>query len=337
MAEQSVSSAYARAMLEFAVMRGAPREALLEVLRVEAAQLDDRDVRVPFARYVDLVRAAKKLSRDDALALHFGEAVTMARISIVGLIGQASETMIEAFAQLNRYVRLVVDVACAGEDRFELRRERGGVWMVDTRIDPGSFPELTESAFAQIVSRPPGAGLPHMALEVHVTHAAPAYVAEYERIFKSPIVFQAPWNAVRLDQAVINHRVGLLPRFVFGVLIEHAETLLQELESATTLRGQVEKLLLPNLHTGQASVDATAAELGVSRQTLYRNLKSEGVTFEQVLDDLRCRMALHYLRGKKTSVHDTAYLVGFSDPAAFSRAFKRWTGTTPGKVQNDQG
>jgi AraC-like DNA-binding protein len=52
-----------------------------------------------------------------------------------------------------------------------------------------------------------------------------------------------------------------------------------------------------------------------------------------VLDDLKRRMALHYLQGKKASVTDTAYLVGFSDPASFSRAFKRWTGTTPGKTQ----
>jgi AraC-like DNA-binding protein len=53
------------------------------------------------------------------------------------------------------------------------------------------------------------------------------------------------------------------------------------------------------------------------------------VTYKQVLDDLRHRMALEYLRGRKVSVHEAAYLVGFSEPAAFSRAFKRWTGTTP--------
>ena len=67
----------------------------------------------------------------------------------------------------------------------------------------------------------------------------------------------------------------------------------------------------------------------LSRQTPFRQLKAEGTTFEKVLDELRCQLALQYLRGKKASVNETAYLVGFSEPAAFSRAFKRWTGSSP--------
>jgi AraC-like DNA-binding protein len=56
-----------------------------------------------------------------------------------------------------------------------------------------------------------------------------------------------------------------------------------------------------------------------------------------VLDELRHKLAVHYLRGRKTSVNETAYLVGFSEPAAFSRAFKRWTGATPGSVRQVTG
>jgi AraC-like DNA-binding protein len=76
-------------------------------------------------------------------------------------------------------------------------------------------------------------------------------------------------------------------------------------------------------------MDTIAEKMSTSRQTLYRNLKAEGVTYEQVLDELRHRMALNFLAGKKVSVNETAYLVGFSEPAAFSRAFKRWTGSSP--------
>ncbi|MDP1020265.1 helix-turn-helix domain-containing protein, partial [Klebsiella pneumoniae] len=70
-------------------------------------------------------------------------------------------------------------------------------------------------------------------------------------------------------------------------------------------------------------MDAVAAELGFSRQTLLRRLKAEGATYEQVLDELRSRMASHYLDGRKVSISETAYLLGFSDRAAFTHAFKR--------------
>jgi AraC-like DNA-binding protein len=73
----------------------------------------------------------------------------------------------------------------------------------------------------------------------------------------------------------------------------------------------------------------------ISRQTLFRQLKAEGTTFEAVLDEMRHRLALQYLRGKKVSVNEAAYLVGFSEPAAFSRAFKRWTGISPRETRRD--
>ena len=76
-------------------------------------------------------------------------------------------------------------------------------------------------------------------------------------------------------------------------------------------------------------MEAIAACLGIGRQTLFRRLKQEGTTFEHVLDELRHKLALHYLAGERASVHETAYLVGFSDRSAFSRAFKRWTGRSP--------
>jgi AraC-like DNA-binding protein len=108
---------------------------------------------------------------------------------------------------------------------------------------------------------------------------------------------------------------------------------MQALETEGTARAQVERLLMPVLHTGEGNIETIAAKLGVSRQTLWRNLRHECVTFEQVLDDLRRKMALEYLAARKVSVHETAYLVGFSDPAAFSRAFKRWTGKNPSEMR----
>jgi AraC-like DNA-binding protein len=93
-------------------------------------------------------------------------------------------------------------------------------------------------------------------------------------------------------------------------------------------RSEVERRLEPLLASGEIGIERVARDLGYSRQTLYRRLKAEGVTYEQLLDGLRKRLALRFMRDG-LSVKDAAYRLGFSDPAAFSRAFKRWTGSSP--------
>ncbi len=113
-----------------------------------------------------------------------------------------------------------------------------------------------------------------------------------------------------IDPTWAAHRVARLPRYAFGVLTEHADALLRDLEGSKSVRGRVEGLLMPVLHTGNANMDAVAGKLGMSRQTLFRKLKAEGATFEKVLDELRHRMAADYLGARKVSVNETAYLVG---------------------------
>ena len=93
-------------------------------------------------------------------------------------------------------------------------------------------------------------------------------------------------------------------------------------------RSEVERRLEPLLASGEVGIERLARDLGYSRQTLYRRLKAEGITYEQLLDGLRRRLGLRFMR-EGLSVKDAAYRLGFSDPAAFSRAFKRWTGSSP--------
>ncbi len=97
----------------------------------------------------------------------------------------------------------------------------------------------------------------------------------------------------------------------------------------SAFRSEVERRVEPMLASGPVRIDQVARELGCSRQTLYRRLKAEGVTFAGLLDGLRHRLALRFVREQKLSVKETAWRLGFSDPAAFSHAFKRWTGTSP--------
>ena len=104
-------------------------------------------------------------------------------------------------------------------------------------------------------------------------------------------------------------------------------------QTPNSLRRRVEAQLEPMLESGEVSLDRLASELGMSRATLQRRLKAEGTSFEAMLDGLRQRLARRYLRKDNYSVKKTAYMLGFSDPAAFSRAFKRWTGRSPSELR----
>lgn len=102
---------------------------------------------------------------------------------------------------------------------------------------------------------------------------------------------------------------------------------------ASRFRAEVEHRLEAALESGDVGIERIARDLGYSRQTLYRRLKAEGTTYEQLLDRLRRRLALRLVREQGLSVKEAAYRLGFSDPAAFSRAFKRWTGSSPGEMR----
>ena len=334
MPEPTIAAGFVRGLMEFAVSKGAGRQELAERSRIDPAELQDRDNRVPFSKYVALMRAGKELCKDPALALHFGEAVDCSEVSIIGTFGSASGTMADDIAQLNRYAPLDVEVD-GGGDRLQLTRIEGQLWLIDARPNPNDFPELTESFFARgVCSMRRRFGETQFVKAIHVTHAEPAYRAEYDRIFQVPVVFESEKNALLLCEDLWSTAKAAMPSgYVSSVLSAHAEALLQKLESSKSTRGRVERLLMPILHTGNVSMEMIARKLALSRQTLYRKLKAEGVTFEKVLDELRHKMALHYLSGKKVSVNETAYLVGFSEPAAFSRAFKRWTGSSPRMVR----
>lgn len=119
------------------------------------------------------------------------------------------------------------------------------------------------------------------------------------------------------------------PNPLMAILGELAGAMERGAARKPSFRREVEKVVEPLLADGEANVDRVARDMGLSRQTLYRRLKAEDVTFEQLLDELRYRLALKLLHDQRLSVKQASWRLGFSDPAAFSRAFKRWTGTAP--------
>lgn len=329
--QPTVGVGFLRGLFEFALAEGADRAELLGRLGFDPGDLTDPDARAPFDAYVRLMRAARELTGVPTLALRYGTKVAIARVSVVGHVGSGVRTFAEGLAALNRYVRLIVEADVpAGRDRFEFQRRGDWVWVVDTRRSPNAFPELTESAFAQIIwSARRAAGVSGgMVHRVEFTHAPFDDSAEYERILCAPVAFAARRNAFAIDPALADQPFPGSDPYVGGVMRAHADGLLRRLDAGRSVVSQVESVVEEGLASGGASLARAARRLGVSEQTLRRRLQKEGASFTTIVDTLRWRLADQHLAGGR-SVSETSWLLGFSDPSAFSRAYLRWTGHRP--------
>ena len=338
MTKATIAVGFVNAFVDFAVGKGADRQALLQRSRIRPEDLDNDDSRLPLVSYIELLKAGIELCNEPALALLFGDEVPLRDISIVGFLGRG-ETAEDSRSRANRYLRLLIDEGDEHSEPFEFVRQGNHIWLKFTSRLYVEYPLLTESAFARGMSaRKPRADAPQSCSKwplpkaFSFTYKEPSYRAEYDRVFGVPLIFGSHMNAILFGEELLSLRLPPMNRHVSRLLTQEADMLLKRLDDSKSTRGRVETLLIPLLHTGEARIETIAAKLGLSRQTLFRQLRAEGVTFERVLDNLRHERALYYLKSKKLPVTETAYLLGFSDAAAFSRAFKRWTGESPGSV-----
>jgi AraC-like DNA-binding protein len=120
------------------------------------------------------------------------------------------------------------------------------------------------------------------------------------------------------------------------LLETQANDILARQPARTGLAFQVQRALAARVAGGDTSVVALARELAMSGRTLQRRLATEGVSYHTLLDDARKAAAGQYLRESTLAIGEIAYLVGYSEPAPFHRAFKRWFGKTPSEVRSSK-
>ena len=117
------------------------------------------------------------------------------------------------------------------------------------------------------------------------------------------------------------------------ILAKQAQAVLDSLAPADDFVEQIRARVIEALPRGNASTERIAAALHMSGRTLQRRLKEQGTRFEDVLDEVRHAQSMTLLRDPRLSIGEVSYLLGYSDQASFTRAFKRWTGKAPGEIR----
>jgi AraC-like DNA-binding protein len=246
---------------------------------------------------------------------------------LVGFVAMNSATFGEALHHVVRYVGLWTD-----DPGMDLRED--GTLTVAYRwpfADSPGMRAATEAAPAEILH---GARLLTQRRitprEVRFSHAAPKDPRATEAFFGCPVRFDADDIAMLFDPADFalplpkaDAQLGAYLRTLANQALDKRG----DVPSSPLVR--IRELIAEELQRGVPSLEEVARRMATSERTLRRRLEESGTSFRALLDETRAELARGYVRNKDLPLTEVAFLLGFSEPSAFHRAFKRWTDTTP--------
>jgi AraC-like DNA-binding protein len=329
----SISVQSARGFLGLAAMQGLDVPAVLAAAGAQGV-LDDVDGRVPWERAERLV------------------AEIVRRIGLGGMLRAMASFAGQGFGALYYVVRNSATVElslCRLAEHYRVTSTLGDCALVQTGgrarlmltqrsfLGPG-FRAVVASLWAisnaivlrQIIAddfRP---------LRVELESPRPADPAEVEllvRTLGSPVAFGATASTLEVPPAVLRRPVVGADPVLEAAMTRYVAELQARLPDDSTLSGRLGRLLLQTLAAGEPTLVEVARQIGSTPRTLQRRLHAEGTSFNKLLDTVRCQLALAQIEGKRASLDEVAFLLGFGKSSSFHRAFKRWTGLTPGEAR----
>ena len=164
-------------------------------------------------------------------------------------------------------------------------------------------------------------------VEIHFAHRKPDDVAPFRKFFGVPIHFNSEQFAVAFNKECLNHRASDSDPELLGLLQQQIDKL--ELREGDNFADQVRNILRTTIVTGHASSGQVAELFSMHRRTLNRRLKVHGVSFHDLVDEVSFEIARQLLEDSTLEIIQIALLLGYSNASAFTRAFRRWSSTTP--------
>ncbi|MEY4580998.1 MAG: hypothetical protein RL701_5701 [Pseudomonadota bacterium] len=289
--------------------------------------LDDSAARVTAAAYERVKRSALEASGDEALGLHMTGPRSGASFDVVAHLANHAATLREGLAAVIRYASIYSETA-----KFSLheRGETALLRMARRRSDATSTRLSAELAMTGILSLiRQCVGSNARPERVSFQHEAPEYRAEYTRIFAGTECFAQGFTGIELKRSWLDCTQPYKNADLYEALRAQAERELRRLTRDCSCAGRVEEYLLASEPAHLPNMDEVAHHLAISARSLRRRLQAEDVSYKKLLEHALTIHAVRMLESPGGSIQETAYRMGFHAPAAFHRAFKRWTGTTP--------
>ena len=321
-----ISVIFARALISEVTSRGFDAQQLLKRCNIDEGRITDLRENLNTEEADLLTRQAMEITGDPGIGLTIGGNAPESMLQVFGHLVLAQSTIREAFAALRRYSSLLIDGATWGlVERGEL-----AFFTFETALQLGDSTRFALEYALAMTARIGRHFAPQEALsEVLFQHKAPSYARRYEEVFQCPVLFEQASNALVFPRSYIDRPQFHADDTVRTVLRETAERLLTERAQSRSVAERVRTFLRYERDLSEINVERIARHVGLSARALRRRLGSEGAPLSSLVDEARCRIACEELRRPDTTIKETAELLGFSEPSAFHRAFKRWTGHTP--------
>ncbi|MFP2933904.1 AraC family transcriptional regulator [Pyxidicoccus sp. 3LG] len=333
--EPSLSARLARQAVRLAGGLGLPVEEVCREAGLRLEDLDDPEQRIPYAVLDGMLERMVAHSGDANLGLH------IARVDMVDLDDPAtfvvltSATLRDAMERGCRYQRVWGD----GE-RFRMEETERGVSMRFTPV--GAWrPAHRHLAEASLVQFATGVrfftGVDVRPLRVRFAHPAPADLSEHEALFGCPLEFGAAANDIEFSHEDVQRPFVHADALLNTMFERQAQRVLERLPqvSTRTTTERVREAVGHALAGGDFSFAAVSRALRQPPRTLQRRLAEEGQTYAGIVEALRRELSESYLR-RRMSIAEVSFLLGYAEPAAFHRAFKRWWGTSPESFRRER-
>ncbi|WP_036193433.1 AraC family transcriptional regulator [Marinobacter daepoensis] len=326
-----VAASSTLALVHYLDTRGLLNRARIEqVTGLSLEALTDPDLRIPAGTHYRLWELAEELTGDPGVGLHAGQVVDPERMGLVGHVFFNCDTLGEAVVQYVRLHRLINESVILS---FEQTPEQAILtWHPDT---PAHY-------CRQDMDRTLAAALCRTRHFIHagihadwleIAHPEPVYADEYQALFGCTVHFGSDMTRMAFSSRHLGHPIPHRNPYVYSAMLKQVNAVLARLQTRRTFGRKVRRLISRQMATDRIDADTLARHCHMSRQTLYRKLKKEGLSFHDLVEQVRKDKALRYVADDQYALGEIAFLLGFSELSAFSRAFKRWTGVAPAQFR----